>query len=80
MRQFAYLPLARGRALRTTYPPYLSRPVEAFWYNSTLYTQNAYGTLPISKLNPDMYGSGTEYLYGTERDFFYLTRFTPPSV
>jgi hypothetical protein len=56
--------------------------VEAYekWRDSFLYTQNAYGTLHISELNPDMYGSGTEYLYGTERDFFYLTRFTPPPV
>jgi hypothetical protein len=54
--------------------------INPYWVRAFLYTRNAYGTLHISKLNPDMYGSGTEYLYGTERDFFYLTRFTPPPV
>ena len=54
--------------------------INPYWVHVFLYTQHAYGTLHISKLNPDMYGSGTKYLYGTERDFFYLIRFTPPPI
>jgi len=45
-----------------------------------LYSRDVHGNLNITKLNPAMYGTGTEYLYGTERDFFYLTRFTPPPL
>jgi hypothetical protein len=43
-----------------------------------LYSRNSQGTWNIVKLNPAMYGTGTEYLSGTQRDFFYLTRFAPP--
>ena len=52
--------------------------INPFWVRAFLYTQDASGTLNNGKLNPAMYGTGTEYLYGTQRDFFYLTRFTPP--
>jgi hypothetical protein len=49
-----------------------------FWVRAFLYNRDAHGMLNIVKLNPAMYGTGTEYLYGTQRDFFYLTRFAPP--
>ena len=49
-----------------------------FWVRAFLYNRDTHGNLNIIKLNPTMYGVGTEYLYGTERDFFYMTRFVPP--
>lgn len=52
--------------------------INPFWVRAFLYSRDAYGTFNIIKLNPAMYGSGAEYLHGTERDFFYLTRFVPP--
>ena len=51
--------------------------INPYWVRAFLYNRNSQGTLTITKLNPDMYGSGTEYLYGTARDFFYVTRITP---
>lgn len=51
--------------------------INPYWVRAFLYNRNSQGTLGITKLNPDMYGSGTEYLYGTARDFFYVTRITP---
>jgi hypothetical protein len=47
------------------------------WVRAFLYERNASGSLQIIKLNPAMQGSGTEYLYGTDRDFFYFTRLLP---
>ena len=47
------------------------------WVRAFLYDRNASGSLQITKLNPSMQGSGTEYLYGTDRDFFYFTRMPP---
>jgi hypothetical protein len=52
--------------------------INPFWVRAFLYNRDAHGMLNIVRLNPAMYGTGTEYLYGTQRDFFYLTRFTPP--
>ena len=52
--------------------------INPFWVRAFLYNRGSNGTLQITKLNPGMQGSGSEYLYGTERDFFYLTRFQPP--
>ncbi len=52
--------------------------INPFWVRAFLYSRDVHSNLNITKLNPAMYGSGTEYLSGTERDFFYLTRFTPP--
>ncbi|MDQ6643416.1 MAG: phosphodiester glycosidase family protein, partial [Chloroflexota bacterium] len=52
--------------------------INPFWVRAFLYNRNAGGTLSISKLNPAMYGTGTEYLSTTQRDFFYLTRYAPP--
>ncbi len=51
--------------------------INPFWVRAFLYNRNQNGTLGIEKLNPQMQGLGTEYLYGTQRDFFYLTRVTP---
>ena len=51
--------------------------INPFWVRAFLYNRNDNGQLTISKLNPQMQGSGYEYLYGTQRDFFYLTRFAP---
>lgn len=51
--------------------------INPFWVRAFLYTANA-GHLPVpSKLNTSMQGTGYEYLYGTARDFFYLTYATP---
>ena len=47
------------------------------WVRAFLYDRSASGSLQITKLNPAMQGSGTEYLYGTDRDFFYFTRLLP---
>jgi len=47
------------------------------WVRAFLYNRNAAGSLQITKLNPSMQGNGTEYLNGTDRDFFYLTRIVP---
>jgi hypothetical protein len=52
--------------------------INPFWVRAFLYNRDAHSNLNIIKLNPTMQGTGTEYLYGTERDFFYLTRFSPP--
>lgn len=52
--------------------------INPFWVRAFLYNRNAQGTYDIIKLNPAMYGTGTEYLSATQRDFFYLTRFAPP--
>jgi hypothetical protein len=35
--------------------------------------------LTITKLNPQMQGTGYEYLNVDQRDFFYLTRYAPPT-
>jgi hypothetical protein len=45
-----------------------------------LYERDHNGKLTIDKLNPQMQGTGKEYLYGTQRDFFYLTRFAPDTA
>lgn len=52
--------------------------INPFWVRAFLYSGNSHGTWNIVKLNPAMYGTGTEYLSATQRDFFYLTRFAPP--
>lgn len=53
--------------------------INPFWVRAFLYNRDFHGNLTITKLNPAMYGIGTEYLTSTERDFFYLTRFAPPA-
>jgi len=52
--------------------------INPFWVRAFLYNRNSQESYDISKLNPAMYGTGTEYLYATARDFFYLTRFALP--
>ena len=52
--------------------------INPFWVRAFLYSRNSHGGLNIIKLNPAMYGTGTEYLSAAERDFFYLTRYAPP--
>jgi hypothetical protein len=47
------------------------------WVRAFLYQPAADGTLQMEKLHPGMQGSGSEYLQGTDRDFFYLTRLPP---
>jgi hypothetical protein len=51
--------------------------INPFWVRAFLYNRDTNRTLQITRLNPGMQGSGTEYLDGTERDFFYLTRAVP---
>ncbi|HEY6408216.1 MAG TPA: phosphodiester glycosidase family protein, partial [Ktedonobacteraceae bacterium] len=51
--------------------------INPFWVRAFLYSRNTHGAWNIVKLNPAMYGTGTEYLSATQRDFFYLTRFSP---
>jgi len=52
--------------------------INPYWVRAFVYNRASNGALSITKLNPNMQGTGTEYLYGTARDFFYLTRFAPP--
>lgn len=54
--------------------------INPYWVRAFLYNRNSQGTRTITKLNPAMNGSGIEYLYGTARDFFYLTRVIAPSL
>ena len=51
--------------------------INPFWVRAFLYHHNPGKPFTITKLNPSMQGYGTEYLYGTQRDFFYLTRTVP---
>ncbi len=52
--------------------------INPYWVRAFLYSHSSNGSFNIIKLNPGMQGSGTEYLYGNQRDFFYLTRYSPP--
>jgi hypothetical protein len=54
--------------------------INAFWVRAFLYERDHNGQLIINKLNPQMQGTGQEYLHGMQRDFFYLTRFAPDVV
>lgn len=53
--------------------------INPYWVRAFLYKRDSHGALTITKLNPNMQGNGTEYLNGTARDFFYLTRVVPSS-
>jgi hypothetical protein len=53
--------------------------INPFWVRAFLYNRDSHGVLNNTRLNPGMQGSGNDYMNGTERDFFYLTR-TMPSV
>ena len=48
--------------------------INPFWVRAFLYQRIGSGGLTITKLHPQMHGTGKEYLQGTSRDFFYLTR------
>lgn len=52
--------------------------INPFWVRAFLYSRGANGQISVGKLNPQMQGTGYEYINGTQRDFFYLTRFVPP--
>lgn len=52
--------------------------INPYWVRAFLYSHSSNGSYNIIKLNPAMQGSGIEYLYGNQRDFFYLTRYSPP--
>lgn len=52
--------------------------INPFWVRAFLYQRDGKGNLTITKLNPQMQGTGYEYLNVDQRDFFYLTRYTPP--
>ncbi|BCL80068.1 phosphodiester glycosidase family protein [Ktedonobacteria bacterium brp13] len=54
--------------------------INPFWTRAFLYQRNSHGTLTINKLNTQMQGTGYEYLNADQRDFFYLTRYTPTST
>lgn len=51
--------------------------INPFWVRAFLYNRNNNAPISVTKLNPQMQGTGYEYLNGTQRDFFYLTRFAP---
>jgi hypothetical protein len=53
--------------------------INPFWVRAFLYDRNPNGTLTITKLDPQMQGTGQEYFNQDQRDFFYLTRYTPPA-
>lgn len=54
--------------------------INPYWVRAFLYHRAANGSLQATKLHPGMQGTGSEYLRGTQRDFFYVTRATrvPP--
>ncbi len=52
--------------------------INPFWVRAFLYQRDSKGTFTITKLNAQMQGTGYEYLNVDARDFFYLTRYTPP--
>ena len=53
--------------------------INPYWVRAFLYQRSQQGNFHITKLNPSMYGTGYEYLNGTQRDFFYMT-YTMPIV
>jgi hypothetical protein len=71
--------LTLGEALRAAGAvTAMQTDINPFWVRAFLYSRDSQGTLNIIKLNPAMYGTGNEYLSATERDFFYMTRYSPP--
>lgn len=52
--------------------------INPFWVRAFLYQKDSKGALTITKLNSQMQGTGYEYLNVDARDFFYMTRYTPP--
>lgn len=52
----------------------LELDINPFWVRAFTYSTASNGNLTINKLQHGMYGTGWEYLSGTTRDFFYVTR------
>lgn len=70
--------LTLGQALRAAGAVMaMQTDINPFWVRAFLYDHPSTNGLQITKLNPGMQGTGNEYLDGTERDFFYLTRVIP---
>lgn len=67
--------LTLGEALRAAGAvSAMQTDINPYWVRAFLYNRSTAGSLQITKLNSGMQGSGTEYLSGFDRDFFYLTR------
>jgi Phosphodiester glycosidase len=74
----ALLPETLGKALKAAGAVMaMETDINPFWARAFLYQQDTSGALTISKLSADMQGTGKEYLTANQRDFFYLTRYTP---
>ena len=64
-----------GKSLRMAGAVYaMQTDINPYWVRAFLYQRTASGARQITKLDTGMQGSGKEYLDGTTRDFFYLTR------
>lgn len=75
------LPETLGKALRAAGAVMaIETDINPFWVRAFLYQRTGSGALTITRLNAQMQGTGKEYLNGDQRDFFYLTRYTPPPV
>jgi hypothetical protein len=73
------LPSTLGTALKAAGAVMaMETDINPFWVRAFLYERSGNGTLTITKLDNQMQGTGQEYLNGDQRDFFYLTRYTPP--
>ena len=73
------LPSTLGAALKAAGAVMaMETDINPFWVRAFLYERSSNGTLTITKLDNQMQGTGQEYLNGDQRDFFYLTRYTPP--
>jgi hypothetical protein len=77
------LPETLGKALHAAGAVMaMETDINPFWVRAFLYERGNDGNLTITKLDPQMQGTGQEYLGGdggNQRDFFYLTRYTPPT-
>lgn len=77
----ALLPETLGKALHAAGAVMaMETDINPYWTRAFLYQRNSHGTLTIRKLNTQMQGTGNEYLNADQRDFFYLTRYTPTST
>lgn len=64
-----------GRALQAAGATMaMQTDINPFWVRAFTYQRDPGGAWHISALHPGMQGSGDEYLRGSERDFFYVTR------
>ena len=77
----ALVPETLGKALKAAGAVMaMETDMNPFWTRAFLYQRASNGALTISKLSTKMQGTGVEYLTGDQRDFFYLTRYTPPKA